>query len=238
MSATDASAVAPPGVDTLDWELKYLLRPSLVQAALASLGATCLPDSKHPHNVVVSVYYDTPGMQSVYEKINSDYLKTKVRVRWYEPSGVSGKVFLEAKYRIGGRREKVRVVLPQTSDSLTRRPLRDPLWRALPAKLQAEGVYVPPALAPVFMVRYERHRFTEIWQRARLTVDSHIDVPAVNTDLFPTVPLRELDTAVLEVKVRAGEPNQLLARLDRLGCRRESFSKYTACYQLITGVTL
>jgi hypothetical protein len=236
MIATDAAAATPAGLDTLDWELKYLLPPSAAPSALSWLQAVCIPDRRHPRNIVMSVYYDTPGLQALNEKINSDYQKSKVRVRWYaDPAGrTTPLVHAEAKHRFGGRREKLRVQLPDAANELSRLPLGDGRWRELLEPLREHGVVLPAGLMPMFAVQYQRHRFTEPRRGVRVSLDAHIRVSAVNYAMFTHAPVDELDTAVLEVKATVIDEEGPLARVGRLGCRKASFSKYAACYQLIT----
>ena len=74
------------------------------------------------------------------EKIDSDYLKTKVRVRWYGPGDSrASTVFAEVKHRIGNRRDKVRVMLDVTAAELARWPLWDSRWPALLAESASRG---------------------------------------------------------------------------------------------------
>ena len=67
------------------------------------LDSLCRRDPEFPAAVVWTIYYDTPALVSLGEKINSDYLKRKIRVRWYSDleGRVSGPAFVEAKLRLG-----------------------------------------------------------------------------------------------------------------------------------------
>ena len=47
-------------------------------------------DGAYSSNIVSSLYYDTRDRRGLYEKLNSDFLKLKVRLRWYtELNGTS-----------------------------------------------------------------------------------------------------------------------------------------------------
>jgi hypothetical protein len=232
-----AAAAAAPGMDALDCELKYLLEPSRVASAASWLEAVCLPDRAYPSNTVLSVYFDTPGMLSLHEKLNSDYLKTKIRLRWYEGltgAATPGPVYLEAKFRIGDRRDKVRMLLPERSDWMRNRPLDDEALRAVPFRLRESGVDVPSATVPMFLIEYRRSRYVEPRSGARISLDSRIRVPAVNPRVFAHAPAGEVDGAVIEVKLKVPALPAPLSTIERLGCLKTSFSKYIACYQLIT----
>jgi hypothetical protein len=73
---------APPNAGG-DRELKYSLQAGRVPLARRMLASACRPDPEHAVACVWTIYYDTPQLTSLREKINSDYLKVKVRLRWY-----------------------------------------------------------------------------------------------------------------------------------------------------------
>src|SRR5690606_23650745 len=100
-------------VEDLERELKFVLPAGRAAAARAFLSTLCAPDTEYPRALVWTVYYDTADAKSLGEKIDSDYLKMKLRVRWYGGADdrPAGAAFVEAKYRMGARREKVRVKL-------------------------------------------------------------------------------------------------------------------------------
>ncbi len=79
------------------------------------LRALLREDRRHPANVVVSIYYDTRGVDLLHDKIDGQRFKTKVRLRWYEKLAAGqpeSPVFAELKYRIGSRRRKLRARAP------------------------------------------------------------------------------------------------------------------------------
>ena len=58
-------------------ELKFTLSEGRVDLARRWLERICRRDSKFPQAIVWTIYYDTPALVSLGEKINSDYLKQK-----------------------------------------------------------------------------------------------------------------------------------------------------------------
>ena len=64
--------------------------PDSRHLARRRLDSVCRRDPEFPAAVVWTIYYDTPAFASLGEKINSDYLKRKIRVRWY--SDLEGRV--------------------------------------------------------------------------------------------------------------------------------------------------
>ena len=142
---------------------------------------------------------------------------------------------MEVKRRIGRVREKVRIAVPYEAAWLNRAPLHHPDLADAPARLRAEGVCLPP-LDPLFVVRYERHRFSDPSTGVRINLDRRIHVPTVNPETRCACRQPALPHAVLEVKGRGvDELPRALHPVLLLGCRLGSFSKYSSCYLSILG---
>ena len=201
------------------------------------LHAVCRPDPVHPRARVVTVYYDTPGFRSLDEKINSDYLKAKIRVRWYErlDGGAPDEtLFVECKYRVGATRHKERVRLSERASDVSGWTLDRPEWARLLQPLRLEGVDAPPDVEPIVRLAYVRERFIDPAGAARLALDTDIEVQAVNPRrLRPGLPGR-LPGAVVEYKGSSTELPPHLQALARAGARKASFSKYVAAYMHVT----
>ncbi len=220
-------------IEDLERELKFVLPAGRAGAALAWLGTICRPDPGHPRAFVWTVYYDTPSGRSLGEKIDSDYLKMKLRVRWYGREGepASGPVFAEAKYRVGSRRDKVRVVLPVDASAVSGLRLDDPLFASFPGALGQAGVLAGPEWGPVLRLRYERSRFIEPATSARVSLDRDITPEAVNTRRLTSLHAGPLGICVLEVKGSSDTLPRSLTPLLHLGARQGSLSKYAAVYE-------
>ena len=80
---------------------------------IAWLRHVCLPDPVYPEAIVYSLYYDTPALDSYHEKVDGDFIKTKCRLRWYDPDLSADPAlrtaYLEIKHKIGQGRRKTRV---------------------------------------------------------------------------------------------------------------------------------
>lgn len=230
-----------PHGPALERELKFTVPEERVALVRQRLAALCRPDPIHPPARVVTVYYDTPGYDALDEKANSDYLKTKIRGRWYEslsggPRG--GPVFVEGKYRTGAVRSKVRVRVGPDAADVRRWPLEDERWLRLIDPLREEGLDVAPGVAPVLRLSYVRERFTDRVYGGRLTLDTAVTVEAVNTGRLPPGRDGHLRGGVLEHKGPAVELPPHLRPLVQAGARKASFSKYLACYIHATGAVL
>ena len=229
-------AASPPASDeqllsSLDFELKFVGERWRAEAVLRWLRLVCRPDPTFPESVVSTVYYDTPGFDCLREKRNSDYLKTKIRLRWYlVGSRVTDSAFLEVKSRFGSRREKRRVTLPFRPDWSTRGCLNTSSLRHVPRLLRPSGFVAPDDYRPVLLVRYRRHRFIEPHTGLRASLDTGIHAPAVSrTEGLTPNPL-PLPVAVFEFKGQRDHLPESLQVLTTVGFRKSSFSKYAACY--------
>ena len=221
-------------------EAKFVLAEGRAGMALAFLRQRCQPDKKYSSGTVSSLYFDTNDRRMLYEKLNSDFLKTKIRLRWY--TELDGSIqtlgsFLEVKRRIGRVREKLRIAAPYEAAWLNTVPLHHPSLSAAHAELRPHGMS-SPRLTPLFVVRYERYRFKDQASGARINLDRRIHVPSVNRDTAALRPGSPLPHAVLEIKGRTvDELPQALHAVLRLGCRLGSFSKYATCYVSVFGGT-
>jgi hypothetical protein len=217
-------------------EIKYTFAPAFARAVIDLLRAVCRPDPEFPAADVFSLYYDTPERELLEEKRNSDYLKTKIRCRWY--GAVSGTemdraVFLEAKRKEGAARDKARVLLPMDGATLWNTPLTAPELCRLPEHLAAAGIPFPRPIFPMFILRYTRHRFIDPATGARIAVDAGIHVPRANPAFIPRHNPTPLPVAVLEVKGGLREMPRSLHAVSTFPFRRETFSKYLACHDML-----
>ncbi len=217
-------------------ELKFTLPNARAHVARRWLERTCRRDPEFPTAIVWTVYYDTPDLVSLGEKVNSDFLKRKIRVRWYSDHAgvVTGPAFVEAKCRVGTQRSKVRERLPHAADEVAGWELQDPRFRGFPARLRDDGIVAHGSWMPVLLLRYRRDRFIEPLSQSRISLDSDIQAAAVNPGLLSGCDLSPLNVAVLEVKGAGDRLPIALQSLLQLGMHKRSFSKYLAVYAHMT----
>lgn len=218
-------------VSQATFELKFVAERWRAEPARRWLQVICRPDPTFPKGTVFTVYYDTPSLDRLGEKQNSDYLKTKVRLRWYRLGDrVSDSAFLELKSRLGTRREKFRLPLALEPTWPTRGSLDVPSLRTVLRHLREAGIPAADHYRPVLLVRYQRHRFIEPLTRLRASLDTNICAPAASwaAQLVPSeVPLPH---CVFEFKGPRDHLPETLRPLTTFGFRKSSFSKYGACY--------
>jgi len=217
-------------------ETKFVLNNSAAGTIIRWLQCRCRLDEKFEAGIVSSIYYDTHKWRFLSEKVNSDYLKTKIRLRWYGDidSGEPGEdSFIETKYKTGSRRAKVRVRTDVSGKWLDSVDLDARKLLKVPELLRSEGVVVSGGLFPVFKIVYKRRRFIEPVTGARLSIDYDISAPTVNRRMLVRRNPNRLAHAVFELKGEIAELPGVLQQLTALGCRKESFSKYGICYGTI-----
>lgn len=220
-----------PARGDLQRELKFVLPLARAGIARHLLQALSRPDDRYPAAIVSTIYYDTPDLRLLFEKLDSDYLKTKVRLRWYKPLGGTGgadTAFLEVKSRVGSFRDKARMAAPLAPGWLDRADLDDPTLVDVVGRAASLGVELPGPLLPALLVRYRRHRFVEVVSGARISLDFDIEAVRGRPGLFRSGAPAFLDEAVIEVKGDSEDLPRVLRPLAHLGLRRAAFSKYAA----------
>lgn len=217
-------------------EIKYVLAGAYASLAREWLDHHAAPDPRFEHNMIHSLYFDTLSLEAFDRKMGSDFLKWKLRLRWYtdeSQSRFSDQAFLEAKCKEGCVSRKTRVPLDMDVESLH----RDPFARA--AALNPAAHLALPArspLIPLAVVHYCRRRYIDMSSGARMALDERIEGQAA--DLFP---FRQrscrLDSAVLEVKgpQARGLTPAFYALQELTGARKQAFSKYGECVRKLIG---
>jgi len=225
-----------PQPDTGIHETKFVIFNGLAHKIVEWLRCRCRPDGEFPAGIVSSIYFDSRDWRFLAEKVNSDYLKTKVRIRWYQDIDslqVYEASFMEVKYRIGCTRRKIRVRSPHSGAWLSGIGMDSSQLIGLPDLLMQEGVCLPGPLFPVFQITYKRRRFIEPVSGMRLSIDYDIHVPKVNPAMLSRFNPFHLRNAVFETKGDRADLPETLYPLTAMGCIKESFSKYITCYRKV-----
>jgi len=225
-------------------ELKFVCSPWSDRSVVASLGGRCQRDQNHQINRINSIYFDTLNWAFADEKAASDYLKTKIRIRWYEEDGGSAdagraknyspKCYLEVKRKVGSTREKARVALEMKPEEITPAFLSSPDFFAIKreiAKLAPDLGNMD--LMPRILVRYLRHRFIDPVSGLRIAYDSEISGTSMAMSAAERFTVR-LSQSVLEVKGREEDLPVNLRSINMPYLRKAAFSKYFECYCLLT----
>lgn len=217
-------------------EHKYLFAAGLEAMVLDWLEHACLRDPLHEGGIISSIYFDTPQLLHYRESSNGDFLKSKVRLRWYSDAEAPitespVRCFLELKRKRGPARDKNRLELFLPAAALDPDPFSQEVIQDLPRRALELG-YRPAgaALLPALVVRFRRRRFLDPLTRARMAVDTQICCPAANLSVLPAPVPVALGLGVLEIKgAQRGLPSTLRPLRELLS--RSSFSKYSRCLE-------
>jgi hypothetical protein len=188
----------------MEYETKYTFAEWRAPYIAAQLSVYCTVDSHYRKNRIHSVYFDSSNWDFASEKASSDYLKTKMRVRWYsDPDNrVADSVrFLEVKNKIGTQRLKVRIQLPDSFNDFDHYNLSSEQITYLNRAVREIAPELTESLLePALYVSYERERFFEGHSSSRLSLDAAITCQAISTSLNSCRFSLALEEAVLEVK--------------------------------------
>lgn len=202
------------------------------------LMGRCVTDGSYPVGIISSIYYDTIDFNFLDEKINSDFLKTKFRLRWYqdvETHDYSPLAYFEMKKKTGSAREKKRTVLTMHETIKNASYLNEPFFIEQSRKLFSKEMHPGRAILPVMQISYRRYRFIDRFTGARLAVDYDIHVPRINPMMIKKADKSMLNVGVFECKSESMNLPDWLHGVTIFGCRKGSFSKYSSCYQHVTG---
>ncbi len=228
-------SIQPVKLKTGPHEAKFEIPGTAAHRVHALLKQRLPADPEYPDALVYSLYYDSPSLRYLEDKEGSDYLKTKVRIRWYgdpETFEPLPDAFLEAKSKEGASRFKERIHLPGAAPEIASMRLDDPRLVQLIKRLSERGVDLARGLTPLVLIRYRRRRFVLPRLNTRVCIDSDIQPIDGHPSLGAVMP-RPLPSAVMEVK--GGErvlPTELIP-MSSLGARLNSFSKYLRCVDAI-----
>lgn len=216
-----------------EFELKYTF-PQFLHSTLDSwLRVSCRQDEIYPISRVQTIYLETTRGDCLAEKVNSDFFKTKYRVRWYEletlPVGDEATVFLEIKSKVGAKRIKQRRISKVPSRQLKSSSLSDVFHARWTELMGSETEGVLPNLHPLVQISYTRKRFVEPFTGARLSLDYDIRVEKTNGLMLPPPTNMALPSGVFEIKSPSDSPPPILEYFLTNVVRKANFSKYEQC---------
>jgi len=205
---------------------------------LRSLDCTCLPDDQYQSNIVNSIYFDTHDHRFAMEKAASEYLKTKIRLRWYQTSSgqeSSSGCFLEFKCKTGSKRQKTRIALDFDTDTIVEDVTRMPVLQQIRKYIASNQPELSGFdLSPQILISYIRYRFIEPATETRIALDTRIKARSIRASFTRHVGEVRLNQSVLEVKGRFRRLPAAIRNMNGANLRKASFSKYYECFLLLT----
>jgi hypothetical protein len=215
-------------------EVKFILDNSRSRTLTEYVSKVCRPDPLYPEGIVSSIYFDTRDFLFLGEKLSSDFLKAKVRFRWYSSVNTGESfpnLFLEVKRKIGSAREKYRKNIDMSSSWVQKRSLHCPDYHIVNEMLLRHGQRFNQNVYPILQINYRRSRFIDSLSGARLSVDRDINVSRTNRNMVRGCKRTLLKTAVFEFKSSSHVLPDWLGNVIAIGdCKKDAFSKYSECY--------
>lgn len=185
-------------------------------------------DAVYSENYIFNIYFDDSGLRTLYEKLDGDLHRYKIRVRWYAANPelyIPDKAKLENKTKFGAGSIKKSCSIEMPSDNiselLSRKTWKKQLFNHL------SKISLPPNdnFLPVMISRYRRRRFIDPQTDSRISFDDDICSLALAPNINARgITLRKLKNAVLEIKNTNGKIPYLLNNQPQI--RLTSFSKY------------
>jgi hypothetical protein len=223
-------------VDGGSIEQKFLFAGGRKQVLLDWLQFQLVREPGFYFGPILSLYYDTPSFDHYRQVRSGDYLKTKLRLRWYQatfeaPDQIVN-CYLELKRKCGSIRDKQRAAVKLAAGCLVGELFSDPVIASLPARFPEVQSVVRGILLPVLVVEYQRHRFIDPQTGCRVSLDTSIACRRANAALLPAAAPVALDCGVLEVKGKRDSLPDSLRPLSR-HLRKNSFSKYAKCCEYL-----
>lgn len=220
--------------DPAKFETKYVVPRWRVRPLAAWLEAHCITDAQYPSGCVRTLYFDTDTFLLMAEKVDGNFHKTKVRLRWYASSATApavGSAWAEIKQKIGASRVKTRIEMRHYAKRVDE---GDPdgidVDRVIDV-VRRQGLNLPASTSPALAVSYMRTRWVEPRTGLRLALDDAIQPTWVRgygpvlRDAF------ELSVGVLELKGGDREmPPALVRAVAAVGAYKTAFCKYSECY--------
>lgn len=214
-----------------DFEVKYVAPNGKAHEIKKWLELNLEPDGDFPEAKISSIYFDTKNLDFYNEKLNSDHIKSKFRIRWYtdiDSEKDSDICFFEFKHKVGNTRLKRR---HKAANQFSKLKLTSNKFYNCFQTLELSHLPLPSAIFPCFTISYTRKRFIEPSSGLRVCIDSDIHISNNNPLLVRRNQRKTfLSQCVFETK---GEiqalPNRCLF-FESMGLKKEAFSKYDRCF--------
>ncbi|GAB4279220.1 MAG: polyphosphate polymerase domain-containing protein [Candidatus Rifleibacteriota bacterium] len=227
-------------------EIKFPVNTVQLLSLKEKFGRICNPDKNglSGRYEVLSIYFDSPDLKFYRQKVEGEFNKLKVRLRFYrnDPRTEWKKARLELKTRAGNMVSKHRLesglLKDCSADNWSKLDLRSVLLNELTDKDNFSEI-LTTHLKPLIAVFYQRTAYEakEIFG-CRLTFDERIigfdpaRIADFSRDDYGLESVKHPTTSIFEIKSYFEAPECILNQVERLGVARQSYSKYSALLSL------
>jgi len=216
-------------VSTIAWRIEKKFAFNRLIDGDALLVESCIPDTLHPEDWVHTIHFDTADLEAYRQCIDGEFIKKKVRARWYadHPGALpEGPVNLEIKRRRGNATGKELCGTGQLVVSEPDELFAPGIWNNIFGNSAFASLVLARPLIPVLWSCYRRRRYYDPWSGTRLSLDECIHGLAFNWRCNTGKPAPhtvKLNTTVIEVKSPVEQHPPFLQHL--AGAQR-GYSKY------------
>lgn len=222
------------------YELKYIVRIDEVHRIITDIESMTRPD-KHSGARgyrVVNLYYDSPGLDFYWDKLDGIRNRRKLRLRIYPGDDIEAvsQGMVEIKQRINRavKKRRLKLALDEAEQLCAGYLERDDLDQ-LDRQVASEVQYMVQAmhLRPSCVTAYRRLAFVGGLYDVGLRITFDIDISCrvhglkVNYDAKNHLMLPP-DWSIMEVKVNEAVPDWVTSLLARHNCQSRRVSKYCA----------
>jgi len=232
------------------YELKYIVRIEEVDRIIEDLRSMTEPDAHGGLEGyrVVSLYYDSPGLDFFWDKIEGIKFRRKVRLRIYPGEDIEAvkEGMVEIKQRINRTVQKRRLKLPlEEAEQLCAGSQESDDLDSLDRQVASEVQYIVRAmhLMPTCITAYRRRAFVGGLYDAGLRITFDVDVGCrvhglkVNHNVKNHLFLPP-EWSIMEVKANEAVPDWVTSLLARHSCQLRRVSKYCAGLALGRGLNV
>ena len=232
-----------PDFSTNRYEIKYLVPAQMVSNIKEHLSDLIQEDKHHsPLNNGYynhSVYFDDAEFSHYREKHEGQNVRVKVRLRAHKNTldGQPTRLFLELKHRLNGIGKKERLILsPEQAEAVL---LGCTIPGLSPDDAEIKGEGVPSAFyflskttlfRPIVSILYHRSAYhAPLYPNVRLTIDTGVRASSLvsfDCPLSSFQPSIDPRSCVVELKYSKSAPRIFFRRLNELGLRQVTLSKY------------
>jgi len=213
----------------MEQELKFTINQQFKEQFKKQLYVDCFQDDHYKSNEVFSVYFDTLELDLLMGKASSDFLKTKLRLRWYDNNDQTDNMlcYLELKEKVGSSRKKQRLEININKHTNIQNYLKSAIFTKI--KKQFIEKYCSElsglALFPHVLINYKRSRLIDKFHKYRISFDTDIMASS-----FLNRRQIQLDQSVFEIKGKGLHELPInLRNLSHFNLKKAAFSKYYEC---------
>ncbi len=214
------------------YELKYLLSMEQYRFIKDAISKSSTPD-EYGKTTIQSLYLDTENDRLVRQSIEKPVYKEKLRLRCYNLNLDNKDIYVEMKRKYDGVVYKRRIACKEgdVEDVLLGRMKKSQIGRELNYFLS----FYSEGLRGKILILYDREAFFDEKDDLRITFDQNLRYRCNHLNFHTSLEgnrLLDKDFILMELKTGTALPIWLLRKMESIGIKKTSFSKYGRAYEI------